>query len=112
MVPAQALPPRPARAAAAQVYFLYEGQCTAFMHGEHGEVEVMRYTTPGQYFGEVALVYSEPRRATVRATGECTVLALKRQDVNLSVGDLRARLVANIEAYPQYEAMLPTGDEP
>jgi len=94
------------------VYFLYEGQCAAYMHGEHGEVEVMRYTTPGQYFGEVALVYSEPRRATVRASGECTVLVLKRQDVNLSVGDLRARLVANIEAYPQYEALAPTGAEP
>jgi cAMP-dependent protein kinase regulator len=94
------------------VYFLYEGQCAAYMHGEHGEVEVMRYTTPGEYFGEVALVYSEPRRATVRASGECTVLVLKKEDVNLSVGDLRARLVANIETYKQYEAMLRSGAEP
>lgn len=94
------------------VYFLYEGQCAAYIRGEHGEVEVLRYTTPGQYFGEVSLVYSEPRRATVRACGECTCLHLKKTDVNLSIGDLRARLEANIETYRPYEAMLQTGAEP
>jgi len=88
-----------------RMFFLYEGECAAYVNGEHGEVEVMRYDTPGQFFGEVSLVFSEPRRATVRALGECTCLSLKRQDVNLSIGGLRARFVANIEGYLQYEAI-------
>merc|ERR1719226_304504 len=79
------------------VFFLHDGECAAYMTGEQGEIEVKRYTTPGEYFGEVALVNLEPRRATVRACGDCTVLQLQREDVDLSIGELRARLIANID---------------
>mmetsp|Transcript_118765 Transcript_118765/g.206302 ORF Transcript_118765/g.206302 Transcript_118765/m.206302 type:complete len:378 (-) Transcript_118765:165-1298(-) len=89
-------------------YFLYEGQCKAYMLGPHGEVEVMHYMRPGQYFGEVALLQKDcPRQCTVRACyGGCVVLKLRREDVDLSVGSIQDRLCANAASYPQYEAFI------
>mmetsp|Transcript_51228 Transcript_51228/g.116200 ORF Transcript_51228/g.116200 Transcript_51228/m.116200 type:complete len:351 (-) Transcript_51228:27-1079(-) len=61
-------------------YILEEGTAAAFINGTSGEKEVKTYATKGEYFGEVALLNSEPRKATVRATGKgCNVVFLSKQ---------------------------------
>jgi len=90
---------------ASAVYFLYEGECKAYISGDQGEVEVKHYTKPGEYFGEIGMVTDEPRRATVRACGDgCVVLCLKKEDVTVSIGSMETRVKENISKYPQYEA--------
>lgn len=45
-------------------YIIFNGECS--VHAE-GSAEVVATLTKGQYFGERALLTSEPRTATVRA---------------------------------------------
>lgn len=89
------------------VYFLYEGECKAYINGDQGEVEVKHYAQPGEFFGEIGMVTNEPRRASVRASGGgCVVLCLKKEDVSISIGSMEARVLENIHKYPNYEAYL------
>jgi len=89
------------------VYFLYEGECKAYIDGEQGEVEVKHYTQPGEYFGELILL-STHRRATVRVTSEaCVVLKLEKKDMNFSIASMDERLMENAKKYQAYEAFCP-----
>merc|ERR1712060_407922 len=56
-------------------YILEDGEAKAFIGGERGEIEVKHYQNPGDYFGEIALLTSATRKATVRGSeGGCSVL--------------------------------------
>mmetsp|Transcript_12191 Transcript_12191/g.28433 ORF Transcript_12191/g.28433 Transcript_12191/m.28433 type:complete len:358 (-) Transcript_12191:43-1116(-) len=89
------------------VYFLFAGECKAYISSPHtqGEdIEVRHYATPGEYFGEVALLLDRPRSASIRAWGGATVLKLKHEDVDFHVGTIHQRLMELIRLYPDFEA--------
>jgi len=84
-------------------FILEEGEAKAYIGGEHGEIEVKHYCQPGEYFGEIALLKSATRKATVRASNEgCTVLSVNRSDFDLVLGPIKDILGKNIGKYPQY----------
>jgi cAMP-dependent protein kinase regulator len=57
-----------------------------------GEAHVHTYTSPGDTFGEQALLYNCPRAATVVADGNCTLWALQRNAFSgLVLGAMMAR---------------------
>lgn len=83
-------------------YILEEGACAAFMDGAQGERLVKEYSTRGEYFGEVALLKKEPRKATVRAKGKVTVLSLSQEDFEAVLGPIEDVLTARITQYRRY----------
>ncbi|KAF4695378.1 hypothetical protein FOZ60_004869 [Perkinsus olseni] len=94
-------------------YILEGGECNAFMSGQEGEVEVKRYTTPGEYFGEIALLKpGEPRKATIKAgAAGCHVLSVGREDFNRVLGPITDVLRKNASKYPSYKDFLTVDDD-
>ncbi|XP_071497085.1 uncharacterized protein [Diadema antillarum] len=62
-----------------EMYFIRRGTCEVLSKdGKH----VMSNIGPGQYFGEVGLIFGDYRTATVRAASYCELLMLKRVDLD------------------------------
>jgi len=89
-----------------EFFIVEDGTCSAFINGKDGEIEVKKYEKGG-YFGEIALLTDEPRKATIRATGEGTsvMVCTKEHFVNL-LGPIQEILKREIDKYPQYEKFL------
>jgi CRP-like cAMP-binding protein/di/tricarboxylate transporter len=62
------------------LYIVSDGRvCVYSVASESGTQTEFATLGPGQYFGEIALILSEPRTASVRAIGEAEVLRLERE---------------------------------
>jgi len=88
-------------------YILEDGSCNAYLQGHDGEKLVKEYSQQGEYFGEIALLKDEPRKATVRAVGDgATVLSISKDDFTIVLGPIQDILRRKIDAYPQYAELL------
>lgn len=85
-----------------KMFILRSGKAVACIKGEQGEVEVMHYSD-GDYFGEIALLSGEPRKASVYALGRCVCLYITRPTFLRVLGPLQSLLERNIDKYAKYQ---------
>ena len=83
-------------------YMISEGEGIAkkSFEGEE-EKQVMEYS-PGDYFGELALLRNEPRAASVYAKTNLVVLKLDRLSFKRMIGPLEEILKRNMEMYKKH----------
>jgi len=93
-----------------KMFILQTGKAVACIRGEQGEVEVMHYSR-GDYFGEIALLSGQPRKASVYAVGSCTCLYISRQTFLRVLGPLTSLLERNINKYERYQDAIAHADE-
>jgi serine/threonine-protein kinase len=67
-------------------YMIVSGRCEAYRTKENGEVEVLATMSPGDVFGEMALLLEDPRAASVRALDRVTVLVLDQKTMAEGLG--------------------------
>ncbi|MCM8528678.1 MAG: cyclic nucleotide-binding domain-containing protein, partial [Lentisphaeraceae bacterium] len=63
-----------------RLFILVEGSAQVEIEDMAGNSKVVSYLTGNEFFGEIALLNSSERTASVRATEDCKVLYLKRKD--------------------------------
>ena len=85
-------------------YLIEEGEvkCTK----EDADGEVCRRLGPGDYFGEVALLTDNVRRATVTATKQTRCQTLDRPTFTRLLGSLEVLMREHMHIYEQYKEIL------
>jgi cAMP-dependent protein kinase regulator len=85
-------------------YIIKEGNAECYQADAAGEQRVVASLAPGHYFGEIALLTSKPRQATVKAVGGAPlkVLAIDRATFTRVFGPLEEIMKRNIEQYIKY----------
>ncbi len=73
------------------MYFVCRGRAEVPGDGD----KVLKTLNEGDYFGELALLFSKPRTASVRAVTPCDLFVLDQDDFNRVV-----------EAHPEFAASL------
>lgn len=93
-----------------KMFILRKGNAVACIKGDQGEVEVKQYKE-GDYFGEIALLSGEPRKASVYASGPCSCLYITRATFLRILGPLQDLLKKNMGQYEKYQDAI-AGAEP
>ncbi|KAL0241286.1 hypothetical protein GEMRC1_006521 [Eukaryota sp. GEM-RC1] len=82
-------------------YVIKEGECKVLKEMEGKQVE-MGTLTRANFFGELALMFNQPRAATVRAIGTVGCLKLDRSLFDLIIGPCEDVLKRNVSDYVAY----------
>lgn len=85
-------------------YIIKNGTAVCSQVDAEGADKEVAKLTDGMYFGEIALLTSKPRQATVKALGELTVLAIDRATFTRVMGPLDDIMKRNMEDYNKYAA--------
>ncbi|CAG8493921.1 15711_t:CDS:2, partial [Acaulospora colombiana] len=80
-------------------YIIEKGRVSVSKISEHGVKQCLPEICEGGYFGELALLEDQPRRATVVAQGHVRVAALKRDAFVRLLGPVMDILNRNAQAY-------------
>jgi len=88
-----------------KMFILRRGKAVACIRGEQGEVEVMQYS-PGDFFGEIALLSGEPRKASIYAVGDVSCLYISRPTFLRVLGPLQSLLERSIDKYEKYQTAI------
>jgi cAMP-dependent protein kinase regulator len=92
-----------------KMFILRKGIAVACIKGDQGEVEVKQYKQ-ADYFGEIALLSGEPRKASVYAVGACSCLYITRATFLRILGPLKGLLERNISQYEKYQDAIASAD--
>lgn len=85
-------------------YIIKEGCASCSQVDADGNEKIVATLTSGHYFGEIALLTTKPRQATVKASGGLTVLAIDRATFIRVFGNLDELMKRNMEEYNKYAA--------
>jgi len=83
-------------------YIIKEGAAECFQADAAGDQKLVASLTVGHYFGEIALLTSKPRQATVKAKGLLKVLAIDRATFTRVFGPMEEIMKRNMEQYIKY----------
>jgi len=88
-------------------YILEDGSAAAYITGDAGDKNVKDYLKVGDYFGEIALLNNQPRKATIKATGSgCSVVSCSKEDFDNLLGPVSEILKGQADKYPKYAEFL------
>jgi CRP/FNR family cyclic AMP-dependent transcriptional regulator len=62
------------------LYVIVEGRVRVFLSNEEGKEIILNIQGPGEYFGEIALLDSRPRSASVITMEKCRIAILSKPD--------------------------------
>lgn len=83
-------------------YIVKQGTVKCLQTDAEGNQKVVATLKEGTYFGEIALLTSKPRQATVKADGPISILALDRATFTRVLGNLEDIMKRNIDQYTKY----------
>jgi cAMP-dependent protein kinase regulator len=89
-------------------YILEEGECAAFITQDGKEKQVKKYSSQGEYFGEIALITDAPRKATVKGITDGSVVRIEKESFINLLGPILDRLKEQAASYPQYADVINT----
>lgn len=77
------------------LYFLLKGQLAVYVRDDVREAQAVNYITPGEVFGDLAMIVEQPRSATVVADPNCKRVTVFGTDFSV-FGDLDDFKVINL----------------